>query len=83
MGKKTRQQREVAAPATGKGSAAETAEAVEAIGQLRDMFALALRAARGDEAAMRAVAIKNLGPNATEAEIEGIVAQLRASQQKR
>ena len=35
-----------------------TPEAVEAIGQLRDMFALALRAARGDEAAMREVALK-------------------------
>ena len=60
-----------------------TPEAVAAIGQLRDMFALALRAARGDEAAMREVALKNLGPNATEAQLEALVAQLRASVGKR
>lgn len=79
MAKKTKQPRDAAR----KDNASETAEAVAAIGQLRDMFALALRAARGHEAAMREVARKNLGPNATEAQLEALVAQLRASVGKR
>jgi hypothetical protein len=70
-------------PGAPKRDASETAEAVAAISQMRDLFALALRAARGDEAAMREVALKNLGPHATEAQIQDLVAQLRASQHKR
>ncbi len=66
-----------------KDKSMESPEAVEAISRMRDMFSLALRAARGDEAAMREVAIKNLGPGATEAQIEAIVAQLRESLRKR
>jgi len=70
-------------PFTAMEKAFDKPEAIEALVKLRDMFKLAAAAAQGDDAALRKVARNNLGPDASDAQVRALVAQLRDSLRKR